>query len=415
MRRCGALLALVAALLPAGSAGAAKVDPLALIVVPRSAIRGLPAGFRVALASGPTDNARAANDSFDPADTAADLSRAGRVAGYTLAYGDPGSAALRSGRGLLDIGTAIDVFSKPAQATAWAAKVRSDVGRLQGQNLDGIVIVSSSGFTVRGLAAGATGVRLVQRLGSHRVYSTYVDFRVNGLLLEASVSRADAQDARALTIRLAHVLLGRLGAYAAGKLKAKPVTLPRRSAASLPAPGVPDLSVMALGLADVRGSASAVAKQGYTDDLTAVAAYARSFRVGATSGLFTLSSSVQLERTAAEASGRLFVLRSIFAGPEGAATLVHGLAVGAGSSSTPPTYEGVRTLRAGDEAFAASVVFPASGSRARAVLVYVRRGHAVGSVLIGGRLGVASVAKALPLAQALATRMAPAAGPTLVA
>jgi len=220
MSKLAGLLALLA--LAAGSADAAPPNPLALMVVPRGELGAAAAGLQVELLSGETTNARAADDSFDPNDTEATITRAGRVAGYTLLYGDPSFSALRRAKGRIDLGSALDLFKTAAQAQAYEAKSLRDLRRVRGRNLDGVVIERFSTFRVRGLGPAATGLRIVQRIGRKRVYGTYVDFQIDRILCEAAVTRADQVNADAQAVRIARTLAGRIVAYARNKLRAKP-------------------------------------------------------------------------------------------------------------------------------------------------------------------------------------------------
>ena len=410
-----ATLALVAAAFPAGSAGATQVDPLSLIVVPRSELTVLPGAFKIELLSGPTDNARAADDSFDPDDSAAGLTKAGRVSGYALFYGDSSNSALRRGRGLIDAGTTLDLFRTAAQARAFARKTRGDLARVRGRNLDGVVLVSSTTFAVRGLPPSTVGLRIVTRLGNRRIYSTYVDFQVNRLLLEAAVSRADAISSEEQAAAVARALAQRVVAYATNKLRSPPRRLPRRPAAQQPIPDMPDLSRMVLRAGDLGRGTTAVSSQGYVDDVNALASYSRQFRTDPRTGLVVVRSSVALERTAAEASGRLLVLRSIFTGREGLDTVISGFAAGSGLKVSRPGLDGVRRLSAADEAFAVSASFATNGGRARVVLIYLRQGRTLGTILLAGPARAVGTNSGVTLARTMAGRMAPRSGPVLVA
>src|SRR5262249_9504561 len=133
------------------SAAPAPANPLAPLVLPRAQLGKLAQGFEVELLSGSTTNGRAADDSFDPNDTPAEVTKAGRVSGYTLVYGDVGFGALRKGNGLIDIGTSLDYFRSIANAESYELKSLRDMRRVQGQNLQGVVVERSSAFPVQGL------------------------------------------------------------------------------------------------------------------------------------------------------------------------------------------------------------------------------------------------------------------------
>jgi hypothetical protein len=172
-----------------GSAGAAPANPLAELVVPRTELGKAARDLQVELLSGTTTNARAADDSFDPADTEATVTKAGRVSGYTLVYGDVSFAALRKGSGLIDVGTSLDIFKNPAKTQAYEVKSLRDLRRVQGMNLQGVVVESASAFPVRSLGPGAVGLRIVQRVGKKRIYATAVDFQIDKILCEAVMNR----------------------------------------------------------------------------------------------------------------------------------------------------------------------------------------------------------------------------------
>ena len=78
MKRLLPLLLAFSLAVGAGSAGAAPANPLAPLVVPQAQLGKLAQGLEVELLSGTTTNARAADDSFDPNDTAATVSSSQR-------------------------------------------------------------------------------------------------------------------------------------------------------------------------------------------------------------------------------------------------------------------------------------------------------------------------------------------------
>jgi hypothetical protein len=413
MRRLWALLAVV---LVAGSASAAAppADPLALIVVPREQLGGAALGLQVELLSGPTTNARAANDSFDPNDTAGSVTRAGRVSGYTLFYGDPTYASLRSGEGPIDLGSSVDLFKTAAQAKAYEAKAQRDVERVRGKNIDGIVIEQVASFRVQRIGQETSGLRIVQRIGRKRVYNTYVDFRIDRLLCEATVSRADSENVDAQAVAIAGRLARRFASYAAGSLRGGAVALPRPLGLRRPPAGAPDLAAMVLATKDLKAKA-AVVQQGYTPDDNAIVSYTRQFRLGPSTGVGLLKSGVSLERSTGEAAGRLLLLRAVFTGPESAETVASGFLGGPVTKATRATVDGVRSLGVGDESFAVAVSFTTKGGRVRIVLVYLRRQRVLGSLVVAGAAKALNIGGVLPFAQAMDRRILAAFGPTLIA
>ncbi|TML12599.1 MAG: hypothetical protein E6G31_08990, partial [Actinobacteria bacterium] len=87
-------------------------------VVPAWDVGGMPGGLRVTPDSGWVDNRLEARRSYDRADSAASLARAGRVIGYQLVYDDAAETALRSGIGLQAFLTSVELFSSAKGASA---------------------------------------------------------------------------------------------------------------------------------------------------------------------------------------------------------------------------------------------------------------------------------------------------------
>ena len=284
-----ALLAAVAAVLTLGAAaaGAAPANPLAPLVVPRAQLGKAAQNLQVELLSGTTTNARAADDSFDPTDTEATVTKAGRLAGYTLVYGDVGFTALRKGSGLIDVGTSLDIFKSLAKAQAYEVKSLRDLRRVQGMNLQGVVVESASAFPVRSLGPGAVGLRIVQRVGKKRIYGTAVDFQIDKILCEAVMNRADNTNVDAQVVAIARKLATRIVSYAQGSLKAQPVPLPRPLGTAKPGAKAPDLSAMVPTTADMKGKAG-VFQQAFLPDDNAIGSYVREYRFGPNAGIYQL-------------------------------------------------------------------------------------------------------------------------------
>lgn len=374
-------VATIGLVLVASAGAGSPATPLAGLVVPRSALGRVAAGLQVSLISGEVSNARAARDSYDLAETPASVAKAGRISGYRLVYGDPGYEALRRGTGLVDLGTSLDYFATAKQAQAYETKWLGDLRRVRGKNLQGVVVERVRSFPVRGLVRGAFGLRIVERFGSKRIYSTFVDFQIGRLLCEAAIRRADSASADGPAVALAGLLADRVVRYAAGKLKPTPVALPRPLGSTRPGPHAPDLRSMVLRAKDL-GAASLVDGEGYTPDDEAITSYFRQFRFDARTGLILLRSSAALERTRREAAGRMLLLRSILTGP-GAAETLAGLVYG---SARSPRLAGVRRgLGVGDESFSVAVTFKAGSRSLEAVLVHVRRDRVIGTAIVVGR------------------------------
>ncbi len=406
-----ALLAALAAVLTLGAAaaGAAPANPLAPLVVPRAQLGKAAQNLQVELLSGTTTNARAADDSFDPTDTEATVTKAGRLSGYTLVYGDVGFTALRKGSGLIDVGTSLDIFKSLAKAQAYEVKSLRDLRRVQGMNLQGVVVESASAFPVRSLGPGAVGLRIVQRVGKKRIYGTAVDFQIDKILCEAVMNRADNTNVDAQVVAIARKLATRIVSYAQGSLKAQPVPLPRPLGTAKPGAKAPDLSAMVPTTADMKGKAG-VFQQAFLPDDNAIGSYIREYRFGPNAGIYQLRATAALQRSRREASGRVLVLRSVFTGPEGAATLAQ--VVG---GSGPAKLDGIRHPGVGEESFAVGATFTAQGQRLRAVILYERRDRIVGSLVLVGKASKLTLDSALPYAKALDKRIQEGLKPPLVA
>jgi hypothetical protein len=377
--------------------------------VPRAQLGKAAQNLQVELLSGTTTNARAADDSFDPTDTEATVSKAGRLSGYTLVYGDVGFTALRKGNGLLDVGTSLDIFKSLAKAQAYEVKALRDLRRVQGMNLQGVVVESASAFPVRSLGPGAVGLRIVQRVGKKRIYGTAVDFQIDKILCEAVMNRADNTNVDAQVVAIARKLATRIVSYAQGSLKAQPVPLPRPLGTAKPGAKAPDLSTMVPTTADMKGKAG-VFQQAFLPDDNAIGSYVREYRFGPKAGIYQLRATAALQRSRREASGRVLVLRSVFTGPEGAATLAQ--VVG---GSGPAKLDGIRHPGVGEESFAVGATFTSQGQRLRAVILYERRDRVVGSLVLVGKASKLTLDSAVPYAKALDKRIQEGLKPPLVA
>jgi hypothetical protein len=281
---------------------------------------------------------------------------------------------------------------------------------VRGKNLQGVVVEHGSAWRVAGLGPGSVGLEIVQRVGKHRIHSTVVDFQIDRILCEAVINRGDTQNVHARAAAIARRLLDRIVAYAQGSLHAKPVTLPRPLGTVKPGAHAPDLRSMVPTNGDLKGKAG-VFQQSFSPDDNAITSYIREYRFGPNSGLYQLRAQVALERTQREASGRLFVLRSVFTGPEAAATLAHLIA----PRATVVKLDGTRGAELGDESFATAASFNSQGRRLRAVLVYERRDRIVGSIILVGTAKKLTLGSVLPYARILDRRIQQGLNPALVA
>jgi hypothetical protein len=262
---------------------------------------------------------------------------------------------------------------------------------------------------VRSLGPGAVGLRIVQRVGKKRIYGTAVDFQIDKILCEAVMNRADNTNVDAQVVAIARKLATRIVSYAQGSLKAQPVPLPRPLGTAKPGAKAPDLSAMVPTTADMKGKAG-VFQQAFLPDDNAIASYVREYRFGPNAGIYQLRATAALQRSRREASGRVLVLRSVFTGPEGAATLAQ--VVG---GSGPAKLDGIRHPGVGEESFAVGATFTSQGQRLRAVILYERRDRIVGSLVLVGKASKLTLDSALPYAKALDKRIQEGLKPPLVA
>jgi hypothetical protein len=400
----GMLAALATVAAPAQAATITEAQA-GLMCVPSDQLGHDAQGLLIELPSGPTDNARAADDSFDPADNEATVKKAGRLFGFTLLYDDPSLKQLETHKGLVDIGSSVDVFRSATQAAAYSQKAVSDLTRLRGRNLAGVTIAASGGFPVPKLGDESRGVKVIALIGDTPLFGTYVDFRIGNVLAEAVVTRADQTVVDAQVIAIARTLEQRMRDVLAGRLKGAAPTVPRPLGPPGKPPNGPDLAGMALRVSDTpRGST--VSSERYVSNENALATYSREFQTNPqTSGLLSIKNDISLARSPEEARGRMRVLRQLFTARNAAFTVTDAFTGSAGKQATKMTFDGVATPKVGDEAFSVAVSFTYRNTRFRVVLVYVRTGRAVGTIVLTGAATPTIFNEAAGLGQALAKRM----------
>lgn len=230
------------------------------VVVPVADIGGLPIDEpRVAPGSGWVDNELKARTSYDLEDSAASLSRAGRVTGYVLTYYDPTQAALRSGKGLNSVETSAELFSNGKAASAALHRRIAFARGLENRSpLPDVRFGAVRPFAVEA-ADEAYGLREAVRYGNDDVFRTFVGFRRGRVVGEVMVVRVDRADGRHLAEQLTGTLDTRIQIALHGGSNGDPVAVPaytsepggaERAAPVRPA-GAPDLAAVALGSADL--------------------------------------------------------------------------------------------------------------------------------------------------------------------
>jgi hypothetical protein len=226
-RRRSGLLVVLALCLPVALAGvpAAAGHPrgcvtrgqLALMVLPKAAL-GADAARLVVYSptSGFVTNRQAAEHDFDPGQSAAALTRQGRVVGYELDYFPgllPAALALRRRAGLIFIVTRIDLWRDDASAAHSVARLLSDLRRLRGKPVGGFTLKTATFRVPRlGSADGVRDAVGVRDSGQGRagMYYTHVQFRLGRLIASVEVIRADTKNAKRKAILLASALAKRM-------------------------------------------------------------------------------------------------------------------------------------------------------------------------------------------------------------
>lgn len=249
--------ALIAAVLvPAASGSSSHRVKLSLVVLPKAALGAAGRSLALARGSGAVSDADASNNSI--AGSAGTFFKLGRVTGYSLIFGDR-----YSGRsGITEITTDVDEYRTAADAKRGLAFWRHDDPKFAVLDPYGLPVtekalkppnVGTSRFAEATMIAAPSAARLV-----------LVDeqFTAGRYVLQAKVAAASLGTAAAVAGKLARTLEHRLQLAEAGRLRGKPVKLPRPLKAGPPAGG-PDLSTLALTTADFGGQATVTA-QGYT-------------------------------------------------------------------------------------------------------------------------------------------------------
>jgi hypothetical protein len=258
--RRAAVVSVVCALLAVGCAGGDEglddVEPadLAIMVLPPEELGEAVAGLEPdGELSGTSTNADAASGSVDPADSPADMQRAGRRAGYDLHFVDVDLGALQRRAGIVELATGVELFGTPEEAAAYRERVLGGYGRFVGKEISpGVTLVRAEPEDAEVGDAG-TLVRSTLSGDGFVVHSTGVDFAVDEVVGTVLVSRADPDDATEQALELAEALERRIRAAAAGQLDDAPVQIDgaRPASAGTPPSGGKGLDRLALAVADL--------------------------------------------------------------------------------------------------------------------------------------------------------------------
>jgi hypothetical protein len=253
-----------AVLVPIASADRSHRVNLALVPLPKRLLGPQARAFALAHDSGSVSNASAA--SHTPDASTATLKKLGRLGGYALEYGN----AFTGAPGLTDVRTSIDRYKTAADARkALAFWAKEDAG---------LSALDQPGFSVTNVRVNVPAVGKTKHFAYLTSYSASNIAPVSGLdeqiaegrfILDVIVTAGTPAAAEALAPKLAKKLDARLRLALKGRLRAKPVKLPKLKAG--PPRGGPDLSVLALRKTDLVGKATV--NKAYVADPAAISDY----------------------------------------------------------------------------------------------------------------------------------------------
>ena len=205
-------------------------DQLAIMVLPKEELGDAAADLPLDSdpgESGFQDNQAAADDTFDPDDTAADIEQAGRVNGYELSYSD--FSRLGEGEGAVEVDTAVELYKDADAASAGLARFIDDLNQFAAQDTgQGFFYEEVKTFTVSGLGDEAVGIRARFKIteGDITGYTTFVAFRVDRLLAGTVQVRNDDKDVNSQLVEIMRALEERMKGVLLGDITGTPVPIP---------------------------------------------------------------------------------------------------------------------------------------------------------------------------------------------
>jgi len=147
----------------------------------------------------------------DPNDTAADMRRLGRIAGYVRGRNATGAFTPRAPKGLLAMGTSVLLWRDSRAAAASIDRAIAEGKRFRGKAVEGGVLMAVDVSDEPSLGPGAVLLRGHMRpTGGTDRFNTAVLFRVGSLRGNAVVVRSDGQSADRTALRLAEQLRRRM-------------------------------------------------------------------------------------------------------------------------------------------------------------------------------------------------------------
>jgi len=277
LRWLSPILLLAACLAAAGAAdaripGPAAATQLALMPLPQSVFGSEAAELKLDTdESGVEDNAMAADDSTTKSDTAASLTKAGRITGYSITFADFG---LIGKAGHVVLAASGVVLYQGAKAASEGLK-RDLADTEMSDPANGLHVLSVSRFDAPRLGDEAVGVHVKAKFGAAILWFTVVEVRRGELVEQVGVLRTDGNSEQAAVLDLAHALSVRVEDVLAGKVTTPAVKLPaekKEKSAVVPAVKI-DSGALTSG--DLNGAK--VTRSEYLKDSDTIAAYEREF------------------------------------------------------------------------------------------------------------------------------------------
>lgn len=387
-------------------------DQLDVMVLPLEAYGTEFADLEVdAEESGPGTAADAADDSFDPDDTAQDFEDAGFIASCELMFTDPSLAALEDGEGVIGVLSGVALFSDEEAASAAVEADLEDARSVVGQEVEpGLTVEEFTEFEVEEVADDAAGAVLHQSFTEADFYTTAVLFSIGRLEAFAAITRADDVDVSAESEAIAATLRDRIEDVVLGEIEETPIPIPEeKQPQGAEAPDEPPFPhKMALSLDDLPEGVE-IAREEYVADAISESSYEREFDLAfqpiGNSELISLENDIALYRTQREASGLFATNAAIFTSDRAAEFLAPAFSAGAGFEVSDVTVEDLGISDIGDESFAVRAGFDTPVGRFDGIFAAARVGRSHGLLIITGLAGKVDSADVTDLTDKMAARM----------
>jgi len=296
---------------------------LATLVLPLDEIGAIGRDMVIDPDSGPRDNARAAESSIDPDDTASDHERAGRLGGFVANYANNAASEPED---VYTITPSVHLYRDADAASAALEDQLADIDEAEGDDRDGVVMEEVERFdaSVGDESQGITFVAEAGALGTLRGTAVYgrvgrLGFTV-GIVAVGDDSRED--DVRELAEQQFDWITGVLK----GEIDAEPLEVPTPTEA-------PSLGELALQLSDLPPGFDETEAGFETNDPAGEFDYTRSFEasgesaeIGSGTRVISLDNNIIVFGDAVEARAFIAAVSAILEGDTGAEFLANLLA-----------------------------------------------------------------------------------------